>query len=117
MTIPKTHVAWTTGEERILEEKYPLYGSKIPELCNHTQYAITTRAMDLEIQYVREKKHKRRFSQGGKWEEWEEDEIKDHYPYYGSKIESLSHRSPNTIRTKANKMGIKYEGKYYRRIT
>ena len=88
-----TRIYWTTLELRVLKEKYPLYGSRIPELSHHTQRAIIAKAGVEGVRYVPIKHRPKQRSSFLPWEEWEKDEIRDHYPYYGSNIPSLSHRS------------------------
>ena len=42
------------------------------------------------------------------WEEWEDDLIRDHYPYYGTRMPYLHHRKANAINVRAQKLGVKY---------
>lgn len=97
---------WTTQEIQVLKEKYPLYGSNIPELlARHPKGAVLSKAYILHLKYDRKQAFKSGI--GCKWTPALLELLKEKYPQQGTDIpELLEHFTPSAIRYKAYSLRI-----------
>ena len=97
--------AWTSEEIKLLEELYPLMGTKCCVKLNRDKKSVMDKAKKLKIKYIN-------------FLEWTQDEInilKQWYPIEGTKCkDKLPNRSKPAIKEKCQVLKIKYIGKKYK---
>ncbi len=88
--------AWTDKEDELIKTKYPLYGSKIPEL-QRSERAIWARARTLGVKH--EEKHYQ-------WSKEEDELLKANYAKQGSSIHGIN-KPRSAIISRARTLGLK----------
>ena len=102
---------WTEQEDEIVRELYPSVGVRIPELERTTE-AIQHRAIKLGVTINRDD-NKFLARNGWEWDKWEDDIIRDDYPYYGTLLSGIW-RTKTAIARRASYLGVNYEAKFHR---
>ena len=110
-----TNEDWELWELNVLKEQYPQMGTKIPELMHRTPVAIQHKANKLGVYREKDNPNPAPLGSHEPWEQWEIDELLDNYPFYGSSVPRLKHRTRCAIQNQAYLRNIRYEIKIPRR--